>query len=335
MVTQDTVISHYDGLLADLDGTVWKGKNALPHALETMSALNVPVVYVTNNSSRSPETVATKLEGFGFSASPWDVVTSAEVTIDAVIRAYSDHVKVLVVGSPYLKEACLRAGLTVVESSHDAPDAVIQGYCSDATWGQLSEAVLSIRQGAGFFITNTDQTLPTERGLEIGNGGMARVVADCAETQWVSSGKPQPDMCLMGARRHGMKNPLVVGDRLSTDIGAGIASGFDTLLVLSGVTRLRDLLAPLPKESRPTYVAPDLRGLLMPVEDMNLQPSGGVQTQIQGDTLFLSGGSRETTPLDVVRTVLSVSWDLSGKSSPVTMIDTQEDVLKDLLEMLW
>lgn len=334
MSAHNSVISNYDGLLADLDGTVWKGKNALPHALDSISSLSIPVVYVTNNSSRSPETVANKLQGFGFSASPRDVITSAEVTIDAVIRSCSPHASVLVVGSSYLSEACQRAGLEVVDSYLDTPDAVIQGFNADITWGQLSQAVLSIQRGARFFITNSDQTLPTERGLEIGNGGMAQVVADCANTTWTSSGKPEPDICLEAARRHGMTNPLVVGDRLSTDIGAGLSSGFDTLLVLTGVSRLKDLLAPLPKDSRPTYVATDLRALAMPVEEIKPKNSGGLRATVQGEVLHISGGTPETTPMDFLRTVLSVSWDQMS-TTPVKTVDAQGGVAKDLLEMLW
>ncbi|OII67010.1 HAD-IIA family hydrolase, partial [Streptomyces sp. CC77] len=257
----------YDTALLDLDGVVYAGPEAVPHAVEALAvarAGGMHLAYVTNNALRTPEAVAAHLTELGVPAAAGDVVTSAQ----AVARLIAEHVpqgsRVLVVGGEGLRVALRERGLVPVESADDDPAAVVQGYGGpDLPWGRFAEAAYAVARGVPWFASNTDLPVPGARGIGPGNGAAVEVVriATGGVAEPVVAGKPLPPMHRETVLRTGAQRPLVVGDRLDTDIEGACNGGVDSLLVLTGVTDPAGLLAAVP-EHRPTYVDADLRGLL-------------------------------------------------------------------------
>ena len=156
------------------------------------------------------------------------------------------------------------AGLRPVELAADAPAAVVQGYGPLVDWAALAEASVAIRAGALWVATNTDRTLPSGRGPLPGNGALVAALRTALEREPdVVVGKPEPALFRTAAQLHGAARPLVVGDRLDTDIEGAVRAGLDSLLVLTGVNTVEDVLD-APATRRPTYIARDLGGLVAP-----------------------------------------------------------------------
>lgn len=261
----------YDVLLFDLDGTLYTGSKVLPRAVDAVTAADGAALYVTNNASRTPTQVCRHLEGFGFPATEDQVVTSAQAGADLVAGTVAPGAAVLVVGSDALRAEIRDRGLTVVDSADDGPVAVVQGHSPDTGWAQLSEAALAIRHGAAWIATNVDTTLPTERGLLVGNGSMVAAVATATGVAPTIAGKPAAPIMQSALTRSKARRPLMIGDRLDTDIEGAHTVGIDSLLVLGGVTTGVELLAALPEE-RPTYVAADLSALDTPASTAVIGP---------------------------------------------------------------
>jgi HAD superfamily hydrolase (TIGR01450 family) len=256
----------FDVALLDLDGVVYVGPDAvpgIPHALAAARSAGMRLGFVTNNASRRPEEVARHLQELGIPAEATDVITSAQAAASVVASRLGPGASVLPVGGPGVAAALVAAGLTVVERAEDQPAAVVQGYGVDVGWRQLAEAVVAVRRGARHVATNADPTIPSPRGLLPGNGAMVRVVSDVTGQQPLVTGKPDPAMHEECVRRTGARRPLVVGDRLDTDIEGARRAGAASLLVLTGVTDAATLLAATP-EHRPDLLAPDAGGLLRP-----------------------------------------------------------------------
>ncbi|GAA4750285.1 HAD-IIA family hydrolase [Gordonia alkaliphila] len=269
--TGDTVTAEYDALLFDLDGTLFEGSTPLPGALDVVASRPRDAYYVTNNASRSAAEVAAHLQDLGFDAEPSAVITSAQVGARLVADRIAPGSAVLVVGAPSLREEVASVGLVPVSSADESPAAVIQGHSPDTDWARLSEAALAIANGAQWFATNTDTTLPTERGLMIGNGSMVAAVASATGQQPVVAGKPAAPIMRAVLARSRSSRPLMIGDRLNTDIEGANAVGIDSLLVLTGVASASSLLAAVP-EQRPTYVIANLAHCDVPAAQVRIGP---------------------------------------------------------------
>ena len=253
----------FDLALVDLDGVTYRGPEVItsaPPALAAARSAGMQVVFVTNNASRTPEEVASHLTEVGITARPAEVLTAALAAADVLRRKFPEGSRVLVVGGRGLREAVEEVGFTVVEKSTDDPAAVVQGWYPDLAWKHLAEAAYAVRSGAYYLATNRDLTLPNERGLAPGNGSMVRAVVTASGIEPESFGKPAPTMFHLAAERVGASRPLVIGDRLDTDLGGAVAAGFPGLLVLTGVSQVADLLAAGPEE-RPSFVGADLSSL--------------------------------------------------------------------------
>ncbi|MFF8286686.1 HAD hydrolase-like protein [Streptomyces albus] len=312
----------YDTALLDLDGVVYAGGEALPHAVDALAAARragLRLAYVTNNAARTPQTVAAHLTELGVPAGAEDVITSAQ----AVSRLVAEHVpagaRVLAVGAEGLRVALEEQGLAVVESAEDSPAAVVQGYGGpEMPWGRLIEAALAVQRGVPWFASNTDLTIPSGRGIAPGNGSAVEVVR--IATRWMRrppeptiAGKPLPPMHRETILRTGAQRPLVVGDRLDTDIEGAHAGGVDSLLVLTGVTDGAQLLAARPAH-RPTYVSRDLRGLLAAQPQVTGDAEagfscGGWLARAGADSLALSG---EGDAADGLRALCAAAWTAAG-----------------------
>ncbi len=249
----------YDCLFVDLDGVVYRGPHAVAHSVDALNTYAGRVVYVTNNASRTPQAVAAQLSGYGLRVVPDDVVTSAQAAAAHLAGLVPAGSRVLVTGGDGLVQAVIAHGLQVVTSADEA-EAVVQGYSSTLAWKDLAEASYALARDIPWVASNTDMSVPTARGIAPGNGTLVAAVAAATGRRPVVTGKPHEPIMELARSRAGAAHPLVIGDRLDTDIAAARAAAMDSLLVLTGVNSWRDLLTLSPEEL-PTSVAPDLRFL--------------------------------------------------------------------------
>ncbi|MCS4489416.1 HAD hydrolase-like protein [Corynebacterium sp. ES2794-CONJ1] len=300
-------LDHYDSLLLDLDGTVWEGGRLLPYVENVINETTVPVMYITNNASRHPSTVASLLSKMGVPTGTEQILTSAQAAVEMAADHLQPGDSVYVLGTDSFKDLATTAGYIVVDSADDNPKAVLHGHNPQTGWAQLSEAALAIAQGAKYFASNLDSTLPMERGLMVGNGSMIQAVVHATGIAPTSAGKPEPAMFYSAAAKLSSKRPLGVGDRLNTDIAGGVAAGFDTLHVLTGVSKHFALLR-APQHERPTYIARDFSDVRQPLETLKPGAQGGFVAHWDGDHIVLSGGDSESRPDQALRTVLQLAW---------------------------
>lgn len=248
-------------IVCDLDGVVYRGPVAVTHAVEALLGVDVPVCYATNNASRPPQVVADQLRALGLPVSESQVLTSAQAGA-AAIAADLPGARVLAIGGPGVVLALEEAGL-IVSRSADGVDAVLQGYGTEVTAADLAEAAYAIQAGARWVATNTDATLPSERGIAPGNGSLVAAVERAVgrEPDRVC-GKPHPDLYDVAAARLGVPagSMLAIGDRLDTDIEGANRAGTPSVLVLTGVAAHADL-EHAPERELPSAVMEDLRGL--------------------------------------------------------------------------
>lgn len=263
--TRAALAADYDVALLDLDGVVYIGASAVPHArgaLEQARALGMRTAFVTNNASRTPQDVATHLVSLGVPAEAAEVVTSAQAAARLLADRLPTGSRVLVVGAHGLVQAVEEQSLEPVSSAQENPVAVVQGYGPDVGWRALAEAAHAVNAGALWVATNGDLTIPTTQGRAPGNGALIAAVRVAVDVDPLVAGKPELPLHQEAVHRSGARRPLVVGDRLDTDIEGACRAGVDSLLVLTGVTTPVDLVL-APPGLRPTYVADDLRGLLV------------------------------------------------------------------------
>jgi glycerol 3-phosphatase-2 len=255
------MIGGHDVVLFDLDGVVFTGSVAVPHAVATIEALRergVRCGFITNNAQRTPQQVADHLAQFGLAVDVADIVTSPMVAAEVLQTMIPAGSPVLVVGGAGVRDAVTDAGFRVVESADDEPAAVVQGIAPTICWPHLAEACYAIAAGARWIATNPDPSLPTERGFAPGNGAMVAAVAMAVgRGPDIVAGKPEPALFHAAARRLAARNPLMVGDRLDTDVAGGQGAGIRSALVLTGVTKQVG-----PDDPQPDLVLRDLRDLL-------------------------------------------------------------------------
>ena len=286
-----SLAARHDALLVDLDGTLIRGSQPIPGAAEALANAGLPVVYVTNNASRSPRDTADHLRSLGFSAGADDVMTSAQA---AVVMA-ADHVdpgaRVLVVGHDSFRDLARQAGYEVVLSADDDPEVVLQGLSRELTWSDLAEGCLAIRRGVPWVASNVDATLPTERGLLPGNGSLVAALRAATGREPLVAGKPAAGVLTAAADLVGSTRPLVIGDRLDTDIEGAVAAGMPSLMVLTGVHGLDDLLVADP-DSRATYLADDLSALSASAEASRIDAAVELDGTVENGALHLTSAPR-------------------------------------------
>ncbi|NEA60561.1 HAD-IIA family hydrolase [Streptomyces sp. SID13666] len=305
----------YDTALLDLDGVVYAGGEAIAHAVESLATARehgMHLAYVTNNAARTPQTVAAHLTELGVPAEAEDVITSAQAVARLIAEQVPAGSRVLAIGGEGLQTALRERGLEPVASAEDGPAAVVQGYDPELRWSLLAEASFAVARGVPWFASNTDLTIPNPRGIAPGNGAAVEVVRIATGAEPQVAGKPQPPMHRETILRTGAKRPLVVGDRLDTDIEGATGAEVDSLLVLTGVTTAAQLLAAVPKH-RPTYVAADLRGLLEPQPEVTVDGDGarcgGWTASADGDALTVEG---DGDALDGLRALCAAAWAAAG-----------------------
>lgn len=258
-----SLAQRFDVALLDLDGVVYVGPNAVAGAREHLLAARgegMRLAYVTNNASRTPAVVAAHLRELGMPAQESDVVTSAQAAARVVAELTEPGSRILVVGGEGLIVALRERGLIPVTSADDDPAAVVQGFSPDLAWSLLAEGAYALERGIPWVASNTDLTIPTPRGRAPGNGTLVQVLRQATGRDPVVAGKPETPMHAESVARTRARAPLVVGDRLDTDIEGANRASVPSLLVLTGVTDAADVVLAT-EEHRPTYLSDDLGGL--------------------------------------------------------------------------
>ncbi|MDG4824535.1 HAD-IIA family hydrolase [Asanoa sp. WMMD1127] len=295
----------YDLVIFDLDGVIYLSDKAVAGAVDAVKRLHGEgrsIAYATNNASRRAAEVADLLVGLGVPAVADEVLTSAAAAARRLADRLEPGARVLVVGADALRAEVTERGLTPVSSADDQPVAVVQGYGREVGWVSLAEAALAVRAGALWVATNTDRTLPSPRGPLPGNGSLVAVLRTALDREPDEViGKPEAVLFEEAVKRDAATRPVVVGDRLDTDIEGAVRAGLDSLLVLTGVSQPRDLVAAAPHQ-RPTYVARDLSGLFKDVETLAIGAEGTGWRVADGR---LEG---KGDPIAALRTITAAAW---------------------------
>lgn len=299
----------HDCLLLDLDGTLFRGHAATPGAVETLEKVHAHPLFVTNNASRSAEEVVDHLREMGFSATADEVVTSAQSAARMLAERLPAGSKVLVLGSEALAAEVTAVGLHPVRLFAEKPVAVVQGLSLTMCWHDLAEAALAIRSGALWVTANLDATLPTERGLLPGNGSMVAALRAATDVEPLVAGKPFPALMHDALARGDFTAPLVVGDRLDTDIAGANAAGLPSLMVLTGVSTAADAVHAEP-HLRPTYIGNDMRALRDSAEHLAIGPQTAWNTEVRDGavTVTSAGPDAGGDTLSVVRSLAHAVW---------------------------
>lgn len=247
----------YKGYLIDLDGTIYRGTESIQEACDFVNALHkkdIPYLFVTNNSSRTPEQVAAKLREFDIPATEEQVFTTSQATANFMYEM-KPNATVYVIGEEGIRQALTDKGFVIQD---DNPDFVVVGIDRSITYEKFALACIGVRNGATFISTNGDIAIPTERGLLPGNGSLTSVVSVSTTVKPIFIGKPEKIIMEQAQKKLGIskEDTLMIGDYYDTDILAGMNAGVDTLLVHTGVTTAELLKG---YDRQPTYAIDSLK----------------------------------------------------------------------------
>lgn len=308
-MSDDSLLSRHDAILFDLDGTLYRGTWLLPWSADMLTEARrhgKAIRFVTNNASKTPVAVAEHLNILGLSADSNEINTSAQAAGRLLQERIPQESVVLVVGAESLVAEIQNQGIRSVRHADEHVAAVVQGHSQDTGWVDLAEACLAIRDGAEWIACNLDSTLPTERGQLPGNGAMVAALRAATGQEPDVAGKPDPILLRAAANSAAARSPLVVGDRLDTDIAGAVAAGYDSLVVLTGVsTPARLLMADAPE--RPRYLAADLSGLNEPSEQLEIGPQCGWRVSLNDTSMTVTSvGGKDRVAL--LRALCDAAW---------------------------
>jgi HAD superfamily hydrolase (TIGR01450 family) len=316
-VSAKTPLDGVELVLADLDGVVYRGPDAIEHAVESLNAIDAAqVAYITNNASRTDKSVATHLSELGLHVEPRDVVTSPQAAIGVLREIVAPGSTILVVGGDGLTDELDKAGFVVTRSAEDSPAAVVQGFAPDVAWVHLAEAAFALKGGdAGipWIATNTDWTIPQARGTAPGNGTLVSAVHTAVGRLPIVAGKPEVAIFEEAFTRYESRAALMIGDRLDTDILGANKAGIPSLLVLTGIDQAKQVLAAIPEE-RPTMIVDDLRGLHEPYPETVVTQDGAAVVTTVGTASVRLEAQRLTvtsagTSIDRLRAGAAAIWN--------------------------
>ncbi len=318
------LVSKFDSVLFDLDGVIYQGDQAIDRAVlavNRVSDLNIKVGYITNNSSRRSETIAEQLVGFGIAASPEQIVGSAKAGVKLLAKKIEAGQKVLVVGGDGLRHEVQHQGFVVVDRAQDQPAAVIQGFSKDVSWRELAEASFAIQNGAVWVATNQDWTIPVEQGIAPGNGTLVGAVHTAVGILPEFAGKPFGPIFAEAKTQLSIQRPLMVGDRLDTDIRGARAAGFESAVVMTGIATRKELLGAKP-EDRPDYLFENLDALFvdydLPKKTKRGFRSGAAAVELLGNKVMVTDG--DPSSFDALKAACHLIWS-SGQ--PIYALDIE------------
>lgn len=305
-------------ILADLDGVVYRGSQAVDGAVAALNkaAESCRVGYLTNNASRTDETVAAQLRSLGLQLSAADIVTSPQAATKLLAQQVAPGARVLVIGGDGLVDELTKAGYTVTRSAEDNPAAVVQGFAPDIGWTHLAEACFALAEredgtSLPWIATNTDWTLPLERGLAPGNGTLVSAVHTAVQRLPEFAGKPEPAIFHTAFERFGTQNALMLGDRLDTDIQGARAAGIPSLHVLTGVDRPKQLVA-ASAAMRPDYIVDSLHRLHEPYPSTVIAKDGTAKVgtaRVKMNGHIVEILDRGDHPLNLLRAGCAAIWN--------------------------
>lgn len=305
-------------VLADLDGVVYLGAQEIPSAVTALrrAAASLRVGYLTNNASRTPAAVAAQLAAYGLPAEEHDVITSPHAAVNLLRDIVPAPATVLIVGGEGLEQALRDAGYTITRSADDRPAAVVQGFAPHIGWSDLAEAAFALAEGPNgeqlpWIATNTDWTLPLERGLAPGNGTLVSAVHTAVARLPIFAGKPETAIYETAFERFGTRNALMIGDRLDTDITGARAAGIDSVHVLTGVDRPKQLIA-ASADMRPDYIVSTLDELFAPYPEAERMRDGSARvgaSRVRMDGHIVEIVREGDDPLDLLRAGCRAIWD--------------------------
>lgn len=311
-----------DVVLADLDGVVYAGPGAIPHAVESLNRAareGRRLGFITNNASRTDASVAAHLTDLGLSVRADEVVTSPQAAMRLLRGLVAPPATILVVGGDGLVTEVEKAGYTVTRSAEDAPAAVVQGFAPEVGWTQLAEAAYALQLpedegGIPWVATNTDWTIPQARGIAPGNGTLVSAVHTAVGRLATVAGKPETPIFTEAVARFAATSPLFIGDRLDTDIQGAVSARIRSALVLTGIDRPKHVLA-APPSARPDVILGDLRELFEPYPQTVVHGArttvGRSAVEVDGpDLRIVDEGDR---PIDLLRAAASAVWS-SGRA---------------------
>ncbi|MFL6053441.1 MAG: HAD-IIA family hydrolase [Actinoallomurus sp.] len=303
------LVETYDVAVLDLDGVIYIGHHPVPGAADALAkarAEGMRLAFATNNASRTPSATAALITEVGVPAVAEDVVTSAQAAARLLAERLPTGSKVLVVGGTGLRHALRASGLRPVSTAAERPAAVVQGFSPGLSYELMAEGGRAVAAGALFVASNADSTIPSPGGPpRPGNGALVQVIRTATGVDPIVTGKPELPLHRETILRTGAKRPLIVGDRLDTDIEGANNGGADSLLVLTGVTDARALLS-APPPQRPTYIAADLTGLLVPHPEVrHADGSYGCGGWTVGPDLSVRGSGDR---IDALRALCVAAW---------------------------
>lgn len=253
-----------DGLLVDLDGVVWIGREMVPGAVDALSQMladGKEIVFVTNNSVKQPAEYASRLREAGIEIPDERVLTGGVATAKLAAERIGPGGTAFVIGAPGFKETVAAAGLELLDGeAAQAADAVIVSAHREFDYAELFTATRALQAGAALFGTSRDPTLPMPGGPWPGTGATLAAVETASGKRAVTGGKPEPHLFEQArASMPRAERVAIVGDRISSDIEGGRRAGLVTILVLTGAaTRAEAEAAAAP----PDHVVDDLPALL-------------------------------------------------------------------------
>lgn len=258
-----SIADRYEAFLFDLDGVLYRGSDPIPGAagaVARLRELGKGLAFVTNNSSRTPGTVTEHLASVGVEARETEVVTSALVTAD--LLAGRGLRTAFVIGGDGLRSALAARGLDLRDGDPAAVDVVVVGWDPAVDYDALKTASVLVEKGAAFVASNGDRSFPAADGFAWPGAGA--IVAAIETTTGASAevvGKPHAPLLLAARQAAGGGHPLVIGDRLDTDIAGAKELGWDSVLVLTGIATREEAMS---GSIRPTFVLDDLGALVGP-----------------------------------------------------------------------
>jgi HAD superfamily hydrolase (TIGR01450 family) len=254
----------FDGLLIDLDGVVWIGREPVPgspEALQALQAAGKRLVFVTNNPGKHPAAYAERLGELGVEVSAEQIVTAGMVVARLAGEAAGSGGSAFVIGAAALKEMVAASGARVLEGEErrEADAVVVSGH-RGFDYGELLTAKRALDRGAALLATSHDPTMPFPGGEVPGTGAVLAAVETASGKRATIAGKPERHLFEMAREALGeCESVAMVGDRLSSDIAGGVRAGLETILVLSGTTTREEAAGASPA---PDFVLENLSGLL-------------------------------------------------------------------------